>query len=243
MIRPGLQSAALSRVCFSRARSLRSPRLPRRPADLSSSRTPKDPLTDKLGGGDFSSEARDACLARLDALGAHYRSETLREDGDCVVAFPVRLYGLELRGSAKSPISFPDRPLIDCRLAERLADWLREAVSPLLRADLGSSLRGVSTGAGYECRTRNRDPGAKLSAHGLGLALDITSFELADRQRLPVGMADDEAAEDAVEVVRKSACGWFTTVLGPGSPDRLHESHLHVDMQPHGVGEGYRICE
>ncbi len=71
----------------------------------------------------------------------------------------------------------------------------------------------------------------------------ISQFELAGRQRLPVGMVNDQAAEDAVEVLRKSACGWFTTVLGPGSPDRLHESHLHVDMQPHRVGEGYRICE
>jgi hypothetical protein len=133
--------------------------------------------------------------------------------------------------------------LIDCRLAERLADWLREAVSPLFRADLGSSLRSINTGTSFECRTRNRDPGAKLSAHGLGLALDITSFELFDRQRLRVGMAEDEAAEDALEAARKSACGWFTTVLGPGSPDHLHENHLHVDMQPRGVGEGYRICE
>jgi hypothetical protein len=77
---------------------------------------------------------------------------------------------------------------------------------------------------GYECRTRNRDPSSKLSAHGLGLALDIAAFELADRQRVRVGAADDRAAEDALEVVRKSACGWFTTVLGPGSPDYLHET-------------------
>lgn len=160
-----------------------------------------------------------------------------------MVAFPIRLYELEPRGNARSSISFPERPLIDCRLAERLADWLREAVSPLFRADLGSPLRSINTGTSFECRTRNRNPGAKLSAHGLGLALDITSFELVDRQRLRVGMADDQAAEDALEAVRKSARGWFTTVLGPGSPDHLHESHLHVDMQPHGVGEGNRICE
>jgi hypothetical protein len=75
--------------------------------------------------------------------------------------------------------------VIDCRLAG-LADWLREAVSPLFRARLGASLRAVDTGVGYECRTRNRDPGFKLSAHGLGLALDISVFELADRQRLRI---------------------------------------------------------
>ena len=133
--------------------------------------------------------------------------------------------------------------MVDCRLAERLADWLRDAVSPLFRARLGSSLRAVTTGVGYECRTRNRDPGSRLSAHGLGLALDISVFELADRQRLRIGVTDDPSAADTFDVIRKTACGWFTTVLGPGSPDNVHESHLHVDMQLHGSGEGYTLCQ
>jgi hypothetical protein len=38
--------------------------------------------------------------------------------------------------------------------------------------------------------------------------------------------ADDEAFLSAV---RKSACGPFTTVLGPGS-DGYHSGHLHLDL-------------
>ncbi len=188
-------------------------------------------------------EPDEACLARLADLGVDYQPVPPQQDGACVVETPVRMMALDTSRNSRSSIAFPGQPLIDCRLAGPLADWLREAVSPLFRARLGSSLRTVVTGVGYECRTRNRDPGSKLSAHGLGMALDISAFELADRQRVRIGETDDPAAEDAFEVIRKSACGWFTTVLGPGSPDGLHENHLHVDMQPHGSGEGYKICQ
>ena len=42
------------------------------------------------------------------------------------------------------------------------------------------------------------------------------------------------------EELRQSACGRFTTVLGPGS-DGYHEQHIHLDViQRHN---GYRICE
>ena len=222
------------------ARRASPPLPPRRPADL---RSPWEPPTRPLqepAERDLADEAREACLARLTALGVEYEPLAPQEDGACIITSPVRLQGLAASRNARSPISFPERPLIDCRLAERLADWLREAVSPLW---LGSSLRAVATGAGYECRTRNRNPGSKLSAHGLGLALDISAFDLADRQRVRIGATDDPAADGALSVIRKSACGWFTTVLGPGSPDNLHESHLHVDMQPHGSGEGYTLCQ
>jgi hypothetical protein len=42
--------------------------------------------------------------------------------------------------------------------------------------------------------------------------------------------------------VRQAACGWFTTVLGPGS-DEAHHDHLHVDIQQHGSSDRYRICQ
>lgn len=192
---------------------------------------------------DLVGEAPEACLERLTDLGVNYVPQRAQEDGVCAITSPVRLHGLAANSNAHSPITFPQRPLIDCPLAERLAEWLREAVSPLFRARLGSSLSAVVTGVGYECRTRNRDPGAKLSAHGLGLALDISAFELSDRQRLRIGIRHDSTSADALDVVTRSACGWFTTVMGPGSPDNLHESHLHLDMQNHGAGEGYRICQ
>jgi hypothetical protein len=236
-MRRAIRALTLCLVFASEAAYSASPPLPpRRPMNLGSPKAPPNQPIESSPTDDSSK----ACLARLADLEVEYEPMAQQQDEACIVETPVRLRRL---ADSRNPISFPDRPLVDCRLAERLADWLRETVSPLFRARLGSSLRAVATGVGYECRPRNREPGSKLSAHGLGLALDISAFELTDRQRLRIGTSDDPVAEDALDVVRKSACGWFTTVLGPGSQDNLHETHLHVDMQVHGSREGYTICQ
>jgi hypothetical protein len=42
--------------------------------------------------------------------------------------------------------------------------------------------------------------------------------------------------------LRLSACGYFTTVLGPGA-NEAHKTHFHFDMGAHGSSGNYRICE
>jgi hypothetical protein len=119
------------------ANSAPPPLPPRRPAHLNSSLAPENPRMDRPAEANLAGEARERCLARLNALGVDDELLMPQEDGDCVVASPVRLYGLAASRNASGAISFQEKPLIDCRLAERLADWLREAVSPLFRANLG----------------------------------------------------------------------------------------------------------
>jgi hypothetical protein len=41
--------------------------------------------------------------------------------------------------------------------------------------------------------------------------------------------------------MRKSACGRFSTVLGPGS-DGYHEDHVHVDLMERAPGR-FRMCQ
>lgn len=83
-----------------------------------------------------------------------------------------------------------------------------------------------------------------MSAHGRGLALDIAGFGFADGRRFRV--ADHAGLEPAMALflrgLRRAACGSFLTVLGPGS-DSFHEDHLHLDLEQHGSGTRYRICE
>ena len=76
--------------------------------------------------------------------------------------------------------------MIDCRLAEPLARWLDGVVEPLISARLSTEVTAVRTPGAYECRNRNHASDGKLSAHALGLALDITSFELASGGSLSV---------------------------------------------------------
>jgi hypothetical protein len=100
----------------------------------------------------------------------------------------------------------------------------------------------VRTGPGYECRNRNGAANGKLSAHAVGQAIDISGFELSNGKLIPVKPDGDEAMRDVVDSVRTAACGWFTTVLGPGS-DAAHTDHLHVDVAMHGASDRYRICQ
>lgn len=187
------------------------------------------------------------CRARLAAMGIVVEDasgQTPRQTA-CGIDEPVRL--LRLNGNGGPAVTFPDRPTIACRLAEPLGQWLGGIVAPVLAARLGSPLAVVRTGPGFECRPRNRVAGAKMSAHGLGLAIDLAGFDLANGTRVTVAPPGRSAASvapwpDTFAALRIAACGWFTTVLGPGS-DPYHGDHLHLDIQQHGSSDRYRICQ
>ena len=118
-------------------------------------------------------------------------------------------------------------------------DWLREVVNPVAASLLGAHVDAVVTGPGHQCRNR---AGGKVSEHGLGNAIDITAIRLIDGRSIPIeGMAAAEGAErEFLRAISASACGYFTTVLGPGS-DADHSDHLHLDMAERRSAE-YRIC-
>ena len=186
----------------------------------------------------------DECLTRLSALGVNVQAATAPLDNNnaCVVAMPIRIKQVTGRYGRGSAIQFPNQPLIDCRLAEPLARWVGEVVAPVFAANFSSPLTAVQTGPGYECRNRNHEATGKTSAHAIGLALDIIGFELANGQIVSVGSSSDPVSEAVLRTIRSAGCGWFMTILGPGS-DAAHANHLHVDIQQHGTNNRYRICE
>ena len=92
----------------------------------------------------------------------------------------------------------------------------------------GRGLAGLDVAAGYVCRTRNNQPGAKISEHALGRAVDVMALRRTDGSVLRIGGATGPDAA-LVARLRAGACGPFTTVLGPGS-DAFHEDHLHFDI-------------
>lgn len=188
--------------------------------------------------------AASDCLARLRRAGWTVEAAPQPSPGrpDCQVADPVRLLRLA-PADRRAEIQFPDRPVVACRLAEPLGRWVGGIVAPVAAAAAGARLAALSTGPGTECRTRDRIAGAKLSAHATGQAIDVAGFTMADGQRLPVRVPAGQAAwAGAFAAVRTAACGWFTTVLGPGS-DVYHAEHLHLDIQQHGSSDRYRICQ
>ena len=158
---------------------------------------------------------------------------------DCGVADPVRVASIRLADG--STLDLPGRPLLDCPFAADFAGFARDLVAPLGAAMLGAPVVALETGPGYECRGRNQVPGAKTSAHGQGIAIDVSAVVLADRRRVAVARQADAREEAYLRAARRAACGWFTTVLGPGS-DAAHADHLHLDALRHGASGDYRIC-
>jgi hypothetical protein len=152
----------------------------------------------------------------------------------------VRLSSITVTGG--DVVSLPDRPLLACEFAAVLADYVRLVVAPLGQAMLHAKVAAIETGPGYQCRTQDRIPGAKISAHAKGLAVDYMAIAFADKRRLVVERQTGVDEASYFRAVRKAACGWFTTVLGPGA-DAFHASNMHLDIEQHGSSGSYRICE
>lgn len=186
----------------------------------------------------------EACLARLRAAGTQFDIPTMpvAAKAACTIEVPVRLRSVTAQAQAVTKVLLPEEPVVSCEFAERLTAWLGHLVAPLIAGRMSADLRAVRTGPGYECRNRNGAATGKLSAHAAGNAIDIWAFELSSRKVIPIKPDGDEAMRDAVDSVRTGACGWFTTVLGPGS-DPAHTDHLHVDTLLHGTSDRYRICQ
>jgi hypothetical protein len=193
---------------------------------------------------DEATQDGEACLARLRASDISFDIPAMpvAARASCAIEVPVRLKSIKTRARTVTEVHLPEEPVISCQFAERLAAWLGNLVAPLITARTSTDLRAVRTGPGYECRNRNGAATGKLSAHAVGRAIDISAFELASGKFIAIKPDGDETARNVVDTVRTAACGWFTTVLGPGA-DAAHTDHLHVDMALHGTSDRYRICQ
>lgn len=179
-------------------------------------------------------DGTESCFQKLRAMGAKFTIAAATVDyGKCSVENPVNLRSVTTK---QSTIDLPEEPLLNCKFALQFSKWLSESGAPILSAQLNSPVERISTGPGFECRGRNGDGTAKVSEHGYGNAVDISTFRLRNGKTLDVGDST------LLPGVRASACGYFTTVLGPGA-NAAHASHFHFDMGAHGKSGNYRICQ
>ena len=178
-----------------------------------------------------------ACRSRLAALGVTYEPTSgVTFAGACSVVGPITV------SSLGSGMNLTPEAMMNCRTTEALAVWLRDVVVPAAQKHLNARPTGVTHASTYVCRPRNNQAGAKLSEHATGNAVDIASISFAGREPLEIqARGPDDDAERAFQAeIRKGACAYFTTVLGPGS-DAAHATHFHLDMaQRRG---GFRLCQ
>lgn len=160
---------------------------------------------------------------------------------ECRIQQPVALSQV----SGLAPVELASSATLDCSFATAFADYIRFNAQPLAQIHLKTELTKITAGPGFQCRRRNNLATGKLSEHAFGNGIDILSFTFADGTTInvsdPAGMEEQEAAY--FNAVRKGACEYFTTVLGPGS-NAAHANHLHVDLgRSIGNPNPYRICE
>lgn len=206
------------------------------PVPLKTEKVPA-PMRAENVGDDF-----DICLRGLKVRGVEFvRLEPFGTDKGCHVFDPVGVSAIRQGGHI---LRLSAKPVLSCRFAEKLTTWLADVGAPIFRKFTKASLAAISSGPGYVCRNRNNRRGGKLSEHAFGNALDITDFRLTDGRRVAVSKVSNGTPVEKrmLQALRITSCGYFTTVLGPGS-NAAHKSHFHLDYGKHGRTWNYRICE
>ncbi|WP_380053648.1 extensin family protein [Falsihalocynthiibacter sp. SS001] len=139
----------------------------------------------------------------------------------CGIQNPVRV-------TAVAGVPLSRAATMDCGTAKALNAWVGKGVVPIV-GRLGGGVQRIDVVAGYNCRTRNNQRGAKISEHGKGRAVDISGITLNNGVFLSVLKGWNSAAQGKLlRAMHKAACGPFGTVLGPNA-DRFHQDHFHFD--------------
>jgi hypothetical protein len=151
---------------------------------------------------------------------------------------PVR--GPQVTGSVR-PVEVTPNATLACPIVSALDQWLAQSVQPAAMRWFGQPVAEIKQISAYSCRGMNGQPGARISEHAFGNALDISAFTLADGRQVVVRTAWNGAPEEQgfLRDIQSAACQQFTTVLAPGS-NRFHYDHIHVDLMRRPGGD--QIC-
>jgi hypothetical protein len=189
--------------------------------------------------------AKRECNALLRGRDIDYTPlDPIGEPGGCGAPAPVSV--TRVAGVAMTPAA-----TLTCDMAAALHGWVSASVKPAARERLKTEVTEIRGGTSYACRRRNNASSGKMSEHSKANALDMAGFTFA-RQQAGVTVGGGNWGEGLLSAlglskegsflgdIRKDACTYFTTVLGPGS-DPYHGDHFHVDvLQRKG---DYRICQ
>lgn len=189
-------------------------------------------------------QAENACFARKLVTPSEYIVPAPEIDGPgvCGMTRPLKVSAL-----ANGSVGLDKTLTIDCPMISALEAWLNDVVQPDAMARFGQRVATVNVFGAYSCRSVDNIAGARLSEHAFGNAVDVSGFTLADGRTLE--FVRDWKRSDTQEAAflheaHAGACGYFTTVLGPGA-DVFHYNHIHLDLANHGATNTgpRRICK
>jgi hypothetical protein len=186
--------------------------------------------------------ARVACEKMLGGLDIIWRpDQPIGEPGGCGTPAPIAI-------AEVAQVRIDPPATVNCAFAQALHGWFSQSVQPLARSRVGAGVAGIRNASSYACRRRNNASSGKLSEHARANALDIAAFDFTKKTQITVaggatGLLQKiglSAKGNFMTAVRKSACGYFNTVLGPGA-DRYHGDHFHVDLMKLRPGR-FKMC-
>ncbi|MBT9369586.1 extensin family protein [Rhizobium sp. CSW-27] len=182
--------------------------------------------------------ALKACLADLQRLGTRYetRASIVGDEPGCGIESPIVVRNI------LPDIALSEPTPMRCETALSLARWMAQTVVPALHIAFPERrITGLRNAAAYSCRKRNGAEDGKISEHARGNAIDITGFELDDRETIAMSPRQEDSSMTGAfqRTVTAGACLHFSTVLSPGS-DATHQDHLHLDVLERKGG--YRYC-
>jgi hypothetical protein len=139
--------------------------------------------------------------------------------------------GRERAPVATGSVAVQPAATLACPIVSALDTWFASGVQPAALKWFGVQVAEIKQISAYSCRGMNGQPGARISEHAFGNALDIAVFTLADGRRITVkdGWRGAPEEQGFLRDVQGSACQHFSTVLAPGS-NAFHYDHIHVDL-------------
>jgi hypothetical protein len=144
--------------------------------------------------------------------------------------------------AAIGPVEVKPAATLACPVVSALDQWIAQSVQPAAQRWFGQPVTTIKQISAYSCRGMNGQPGARISEHAFGNALDVAAFVFADGRSVTVkdGWRGLPEEQGFLRDVQAAACAQFTTVLAPGA-DSFHYDHIHVDLMRRSSGR--RICQ
>ncbi|WP_127090529.1 extensin family protein [Aquabacter cavernae] len=213
-----------------------------KPADSEGASSPTSPpFAEESPPPAMDPAALAACLSDFAARGGEVIAPPAGDTpaqpgGACSIPGPVTF--TQVRLSEEASVRLESPVTVRCTLARELAAWIRDDLAPIAKRH-GGELAQLTGVGGHACRTRNGQPGARISEHASGNAFDLLALRFKDGRLVELWRAD-EATREIREEVKASACARFRTVLGPGA-DSAHADHVHLDLRERR--NDWRMCQ
>ncbi len=208
-----------------------------RPADPRAMGRSSAPQPDATAPRDLMPASEMACRRELRRLGVRFADLPRISDGpSCGIAYPVKVTGLS------GGIRIKPAATLNCHVTAEFAKWVKSDVAPAARMRYLSGIKSITQLSSYSCRTMNSQPGAPMSEHAHGNAIDVGSITLNSGRKIDVRKPGWFAFRQRgfLNTIRAESCSHFDTVLGPGT-NKYHWNHFHFDLRQRKSGRSY--CE